>query len=266
MGQPHDHDDVPLTLVANLREPIHAPDDNAVTPKMAHDSMVTVRLSEPPALTLDTIAGPSAHESASLIGGELIPLDEPKIGGELIPFNSILAPAPIPAAAVPPVVDDTSKSERIRISNDYFSDTADEKLAHAEDEYTPESTPESEVIGDDSVTEVAEHVTSKTLQDELGDSQGQDEEQNEEEDEKQDKEQGEEENEEQDEELTDGQVTPTSNQMDVHSEEAQEEVQESEQSQTDADADAQDANVSPPWHRVWIFREPNFNHRQPRSC
>jgi hypothetical protein len=34
------------------------PDDSGTeTPKMAHDSMVTVRLSEPPALTLDTTVG-----------------------------------------------------------------------------------------------------------------------------------------------------------------------------------------------------------------
>ncbi len=58
-------------------------DADAETPKMAHDSMVTVRLSEPPSLTLDTSStSDSEPESSPVVSPKTVKHDEhetPKI-------------------------------------------------------------------------------------------------------------------------------------------------------------------------------------------
>lgn len=52
-------------------------DADAETPRMAHDSMVTVRLSEPPSLTLDTSsASDSEPESSPVVGPKTVEHDE----------------------------------------------------------------------------------------------------------------------------------------------------------------------------------------------
>ncbi|PNY26139.1 EVI5-like protein [Tolypocladium capitatum] len=70
---PPRHEPSPPTQPAQPAATAVADDDKeAETPKMTHDSMVTVRLSEPPALTLDTAAASDADaaESASLTVGQ----------------------------------------------------------------------------------------------------------------------------------------------------------------------------------------------------
>jgi hypothetical protein len=169
MGQLPDNDDHLASATPNLRDSIASDDDdNTETPRMAHDSMVTVRLSEPPVLRLDTNVGPGAHESRNLIGGELIPIEESRIGGELIPLSStpftasILAPPLPPAAALP--------------SQDVPAETAaspDRSPVEDDDEWprpgTRIDTMDEDAMIDDTRTEVADEDTSRNLEDELQD-------------------------------------------------------------------------------------------------
>ena len=134
-----------------------ADDDGAETLNMAHDSMVTVRLSEPPALTVNTNVGPKNHDSRpNLIGGELIPMDQPKIGGELIPYN------PTPAAVIQEGPATSRQESPEPTVEDNTNDDSDEEVEEQEAE------KKKDITGKHTTTEILPGETARSLQDELG--------------------------------------------------------------------------------------------------
>lgn len=128
---------------------------NAETPKMAHDSMVTVRLSEPPSLTLDTSSGSDSEPASSpIVSPKTIdhdttkdsedgtPLEVPEIENERNPRESMVMVRDS-RIALPRVDTSRSLQDELGQCEDDNSDTSEdqdevnwEELEKSEDQQT----------------------------------------------------------------------------------------------------------------------------------
>lgn len=140
---PKSGNESPLSTVTSERASMMARDQAPETPKMAHDSLVTVRLSEPESLALDpTISSPASQTAQST------PTRDPARTASLATTTS----TPIDVELVDSVVEDNESRASKSIAE------AEESEAEAEDTKTPR---------DSAVAMPPPILTIRTLQDEL---------------------------------------------------------------------------------------------------